>query len=73
LEVSSHFLDPELGAVAIGAEITRLGAIVINAEVQGYFLRSVDVAACKAWTWHRLGAVDIGVELGATSPGTNLT
>ena len=31
LEVSFHFLDPELGVVAIGVDVTRLDAIVIGA------------------------------------------
>jgi hypothetical protein len=35
-----------LSAVAISAKITRLGAMVTGAEVQGFFLCDVDVAAC---------------------------
>jgi hypothetical protein len=61
-----YFLDPELGAVAIGAEVTHFNAIVIGTEVQSYFLRDVDIAVCVTWTWHRPGAVAIGAELGAT-------
>jgi len=42
--------------MTIGAELTRLGAKCFDAEVHGYFLRVVDVAACVARTWHELGA-----------------
>jgi hypothetical protein len=31
-----------------------------GAEVQGHFLRVVDVAASVAWTWHELSAADLG-------------
>jgi len=33
LDVSLYFLDPEFGAVAIGAQVTHLGAIIISAEI----------------------------------------
>ena len=58
-------MDPDLSAVIIGAELTRLGANCFGAEVQGHFLCVVDVAACVARTWHELGAMDLGAELGA--------
>ena len=56
-------MDPDLSAVIIGAELTRLGANCFGAEVQGHFLCVVDVAACVARTWHELGAVDLDAEL----------
>ena len=65
LTVSFQKIDPNLGTVTIGAELTRLGANCFGAEVQGHFLRVVDVAACVARTWHELGAVDLSAELGA--------
>ena len=46
--------------MTIDAELTRLGANFFGAEVQGHFLRVVDVAVCVARTWHELGAVDLG-------------
>ena len=54
----------------IDVELTRLGVNCFGAEVQGHFLRIVDVAACVARTWHELGTVDLGAvdldaELGA--------
>ena len=51
--------------MTIDAELTRLVTNCFGAEVQGHFLRVVDVAACVARTWHELGAVDLGAELGA--------
>ena len=54
---------PSPQRVIIGAELTRLGANCFGAEVQGYFLHVVDVAACVARTWHELDAVDLGAEL----------
>lgn len=39
LDVSFRFMDPELGAVEIGTEVTRLGAVSFGAEVRAYFLR----------------------------------
>ena len=54
----------DLGAVTIGAELTRLGAKIHGAEVQGYFMRVVDMAAYVARMWHELGAVDLGAEFG---------
>ena len=65
LTVSFQKIDPNLGTVTIGAELTRLGANCFGAEVQGHFLRVVDVAACVARTRHELGSVDLGAELGA--------
>ena len=56
-------MDPDLSAVIIGAELTRLGANCFGAEVQGHFLRVVEVAACVARTWHELGVVDFDAEL----------
>jgi hypothetical protein len=43
------FLDPLLGAVAYGAEVTQLGAIVYGAEVRAA-LAQTDVVAP---TWYR--------------------
>jgi hypothetical protein len=43
------FLDPLLGAVAYGAEVTQLGAIDYGAEVRAA-LAQTDVVAP---TWHR--------------------
>ena len=51
--------------MTIGAELTRLCANCFGAEVQGHFLRVVDVAACVARTWHKLGVVDLDAELSA--------
>jgi hypothetical protein len=42
------FLDPLLGAVAYGAEVTQLGAIGYGAEVRAA-LAQTDVVAS---TWH---------------------
>jgi hypothetical protein len=54
------FLDPLLGAIAYGAEVTQLGAIGYGAEV---LLRWHNPDA-----WRRrgteLGATDLGAELG---------
>ena len=58
--------------MTIGAELTRLGANSFDAEVQGHFLRVVDVAACVARTRHELGSVDLGAELGANYYGAEL-
>ena len=46
-------LDPLLGAVACGAEVTQLGAIGYGAEVRA--------AWCRRGT--KLGAIDHGAEL----------
>ena len=62
-------MDPDLSAVIIGAELTRLGANCFGAEVQGHFLRVVDVAACVARTWYELGAVDLDAKLGVVDLG----
>jgi hypothetical protein len=43
------FLDPLLGAIANGAEVTQLGAIAYGAEVR-VTLAQMDVVAS---TWHR--------------------
>jgi hypothetical protein len=43
------FLDPGLGAIAYGAEVTQLGAIGFGAEVRAA-LAQPDVVAP---TWHR--------------------
>jgi hypothetical protein len=43
------FLDPLLGAIANGAEVTQLGAIGYGAEVRAA-LAQTDVVAL---TWHR--------------------
>ena len=51
--------------MTIDAEFTRLYANCFGAEVQSHFLRVVDVATCVARTWHELGTVDLGAELGA--------
>ena len=56
-------IHSDLGAVTIGVELTRLGANCFGVEVQGHFLRVVDVAACVARTWHELGAKIYGAEL----------
>ena len=65
-------IDPDLGTVTIGAELTRLDTNYFGTEVQGYFLRVVDVAACMARTWHELGTVDLGAELNAVDLGAEL-
>jgi hypothetical protein len=53
------FLDPLLGAIANGAEVTQLGAIGYGAEVR--------VTLHKRTSWHRrsseLGAINFGAEL----------
>ena len=46
--------------------------MTIGAEVQGHFLRVVDVAACVARTRHELGAVDLDVELDAIFSSVDL-
>jgi hypothetical protein len=51
--VSFQKMDLGLGAVIIDAKL--------GAEVQGHFLRVVDVTAYVTRTWHELGAVDLGV------------
>ena len=56
-------IDLDLGAVTIGAELTRLGANGFGVEVQDHFLRVVDVSACVTRTCHKLGVMDLGVEL----------
>jgi hypothetical protein len=43
------FLDPLLGAIAFGAEVTHLGAISYGAEVRAALARSNAVAP----TWYR--------------------
>ena len=52
-----------LDVMFIGVELTRLGVNCFGVEVQGHFLRVVDVAACVARTWHELGAKIYGAEL----------
>ena len=75
--VSFQKIDSDLGTVTIGAELTRLCANCFGAEVQGHFLRVVNVAACVARTRHKLGAVDLGAvdlgtKLGAIFSGVDL-
>jgi len=53
--ILSKKIDPGLGVIATDTEVAHLS--VIGAEVQGPFLRVVDVATCVARTWHELGAV----------------
>ena len=65
LPVPFQKIDSYLGVVIIGAEFTRLSANCFGAEVQGHFLRVVNVAACVARTRHELGAVYLGAEVGA--------
>ena len=65
---SSHVNDMQkmtlnLGVNYFSAETCKLDAKTIGAEVQGHFLRVVDVAICVARTWHELGAEDLGAEL----------
>ena len=55
-------MDPDLSAVIIGAELTRLGANCFGAEVQGHFLYAVDVAAYVVQTWHELSVNCYGVD-----------
>jgi hypothetical protein len=43
------FLDPLLGAIAYGAEVTQLGAIGYGAEVRAALAQPGRVA----WTWQR--------------------
>jgi hypothetical protein len=43
------FLDPLLGAIAYGAEITQLGGQIFGAEVRAALARTDVVAP----TWHR--------------------
>jgi hypothetical protein len=54
--VSFQKIDPDLGAVTIGAELTRLSG-------PGSFLGVIDVVACVALMWHELGANCYDVEL----------
>ena len=58
--------------MTIGAELTRLGAKCFDAEVHGYFLRVVDVAACVARTSHEFSVVDLGADFGAVDLGAEL-
>lgn len=51
LEVSFHFLNPDLSAITIDAEVTRLDTMIIGAEIECYFLSSADVATYVALTW----------------------
>jgi hypothetical protein len=51
-------MDPGVGAVVYGAELTRLAADVCGAEL--------------ALTWPRVGAVDLSAELGAKIYGGEL-
>jgi hypothetical protein len=61
--VSFQIIDPRLGAVTTGVVVAHLSTMVIGAEVQGQFLRIVDVAACMTRTWRELGTVDLGAKL----------
>ena len=54
-------LDPEVGVVTYGAEITRLGAISHDAEL----CESIQCGVNMEATWHHLGAIDLGSELSA--------
>jgi hypothetical protein len=72
LTVSFQKMDLDLGAVIIDTELTRLGANCFGAKVQGHFLRVIDVSAYVAWTWHELGAVDLGAELDTICYGAEL-
>ena len=72
LTVSFQKIDPNLGTMTIGAELIRLAVNCFGAEVQGHFLRVVDVAACVARTRHELGSVDLGAELGAIFSNVDL-
>ena len=56
-------MDPDLSAVIIGAELTRLGANYFGAEVQGHFLHVIDVAIYVARMWYELGINCYGVDL----------
>jgi hypothetical protein len=52
------FLDPLLGAIAYGAEVTQLGAIGYGAEVAATLAQTDDVAltwyrARRHRSWHR--------------------
>ena len=47
-------------------------SVSLGVEVQGYFLRVVDVAACVARTQHELGAVNLGAELDAIFSSVDL-
>jgi len=58
--------------VTIGAQLTHVGVNCFGAEVQGHFLRDVDVATCVAQTRHELGVVDLGAELGVVDLGAEL-
>ena len=46
--------------------------MTIGVEVRGHFLHVVDVAAYVTRTWHELGPVDLGAELGANYYGAEL-
>jgi hypothetical protein len=52
-------LDPLLGAVACGTEVTQLGAIGYGVEVRAA------LAQRTSWRWRgtELGAIDLGAEL----------
>jgi hypothetical protein len=57
LLVSFQNLDPQLGAIDIGAELVRLGAnyFGVHNVLRGYIV---------AVTWQQVGAVDLGADLG---------
>ena len=65
-------MDPDLSAVIIGAELTRLGANCFGVEVQGHFLGIADVATYVARMCYELGAVDFGAKLGTNYYGAEL-
>jgi hypothetical protein len=49
LEVSFQNLDPQLGAIVIGAEITRLGTIIFGAIVIGAEITGVNTDVTVMW------------------------
>ena len=59
--------------MTIGAELTRLDAKAIGAEVKGHFLRVIDAVACVARTWHELGAVDLSAEVSVVDLGAEVS
>jgi hypothetical protein len=58
-------MDPGLGAIHAGAKITQFGAVNVGAKPPCHLADDAELAL----TWQHLGAVTIGVKLGA-KPGT---
>ena len=74
-------MDPALGAMTIGTELTRLRSVGFGAKVLGPFQRGAGVAMMSrrlggevSTEMHgsELGAVDLGSEVGAVCFGAKL-